>query len=99
MTPKDIVNYYAYKYKVSSKYSDEEIFEIVSVRYTMDLRSFTITNPFKFATDIDHITVQIIREHSFELPGVSVEIEPIRQYINGNMAAHILGRTGIIFAE
>ncbi len=99
LSAKDVVMFYADKYKISSKYPEEELSKIVAVRYTMDLRAFTITNPFTFATDVDMVTVQIVKEHSFELPGVSVEIEPIRQYVNGNMAAHILGRIGIIYAE
>lgn len=95
----DVVNYYAEKYDVSSKYTKQEILDLVSLRYTMSLRGFNITNPFVFAKDIDMVTVQKIKEHSFELPGVSIEIEPIREYVNGNMAAHILGRTGIIYEE
>jgi len=98
-TPEEAVNYYAEKYNVSSKYSPSEILNVVAVRYTMDTRNFAITNPFIYATDVDILTVQKIKEHSFALPGVSVEIEPIRKYVNGNMASHILGRTGIIFAE
>lgn len=98
-TGKDVVKYLAEKYDVPDKYSEEEILKIVSVRYTMEERAFSITNPHIFATDIDITTLQRVKEHSFELPGVSVEVEPIRQYVNKNMAAHILGRTGIIYAD
>ncbi len=34
-----------------------------------------------------------------DFPGVEVEIEPVRVYAEGNTAAHLLGRTGIIYAE
>ncbi len=95
----EVVEHYTKKYKISDEYTKEERLEVVSVRYTMDVRGFTITNPFTFAADVDIMTVQKIKEHSFELPGVSIEIEPIRQYVNGNMAAHIIGRTGIIYEE
>lgn len=93
---KAVVDYYAKKYNVSENYTEQEVLNVVSVRYTMSLRGFNITTPYVFATDIDMVTVQKIKENSFELPGVTIEIEPIREYVNGNMAAHILGRTGII---
>lgn len=99
LSPKEVVEYYAKKYDLDESYSEEQRLWIASVRYTMEVRGFTITNPFTFATDVDITTVQKIKEHSHELPGVSIEIEPIRQYVNGNMAAHILGRTGIIYEE
>ncbi len=96
---KAVVDYYAKRYNVSEKYTKQEILDVVSVRYTMELREFSITNPYVFATDIDIYTVQKIKEHSSKLPGVYIEIEPIREYVNGNMASHILGRTGVIFEE
>ena len=94
-----VILYYSEKYDISDEYNKQEVLDLVSVRYTMALRGFSITNPYVFAKDIDIVTVQKIKEHSFELPGVSIEIEPIREYVNGNMAAHILGRTGIIYEE
>lgn len=96
---KQVVDYFAEKYKIPERYSPVEALNVISVRYTMGLRGFNITTPFVFAKDVDNITLQKIREHSHLLPGVSVEIEPIREYVNGSMAAHILGRTGIIYAE
>ena len=56
-------------------------------------------NPYTFGNDITMETVQKIKERSFDLGGVSVEIEPVREYVNGTMAAHILGRTDIIYKE
>ena len=96
---KQVVDYFAEKYKIPERYNPVEKLNVISVRYTMGIRGFNITTPFVFAKDVDNITLQKIREHSHLLPGVSVEIEPIREYVNGSMAAHILGRTGIIYAE
>lgn len=96
---REVVKYYAEKFEVSDKYSEQEILDVVAIRYTMGLRGFNITNPYIFATDIDMLTVQKIKEHSFDLPGVTIEVEPKREYVNGNMASHILGRTGIIYEE
>ena len=95
----EIMEHYLKKYKVSGKYSAEDSIKIVSVRYTMDKKNFGVMNPYTFANGITMDVVQRIKELSFKLKGVSVEVEPVREYTNGSMAAHILGRTGIIYQE
>lgn len=94
-----ILNELSKKYKVSEQYSSEMKRDIISVRYGMEKKQFGITNPYTFATDISMEIVHQVSERDFEMTGVSVEIEPMRYYVNGNMAVHILGRTGIIYAE
>ena len=98
-TPEEIINYYFEKYKVSEHFSPQMAKDIVAVRYTMGTKNFSVMNPYTFSNDITMYTVQKINECEFALTGVSVEIEPIREYPNGSMAAHILGRTGIIYQE
>ena len=65
----------------------------------MERKNFSIMNPYTFANDIPMETVQKIKEYEFDLNGVSVEIEPVRDYPFGPLAAHILGRTDIIYRE
>ncbi|MBR5614468.1 MAG: penicillin-binding protein 2 [Clostridia bacterium] len=98
-TAEDIVNHFFEKYKISEHVSLETAKEIVAIRYTMDSKNFSVMNPYTFANNISMETVQKIKECAFTLKGVSVEIEPVREYLNGSMAAHILGRTGIIYKE
>lgn len=98
-TAEEIVDYYAKRYNISSKHEKEIALEIISVRYTMEKKGFGIMTPYIFANDVEMGTVQKITESGFALNGVTVEIEPIREYVNGAMAAHILGRTGIIYQE
>ena len=98
-TPEEIVNYYFDEYDISEHYSPERARDIVAVRYTMEAKNFSVMNPYTFANDIEMDTVQKIKERSFQLKGVSVEIEPVREYPFGSMAAHILGRTDIIYKE
>jgi len=43
--------------------------------------------------------VTAIEEYSYELTGVELDIEPVRDYPNGEVAAHILGYTGEITGE
>ncbi len=95
----DVMEFYIEKFGVSEEYSKDDIRKIVAVRYTMLSKNFSVMNPYTFASDIGIDTVQKIKEKSFELGGVNVEVEPVREYVNGSMAAHILGRTGIIYKE
>jgi len=95
----DVIKYYFEKYDISEEYTANDARNIAAVRYTMTEKSFSVMNPYTFANDIEMNTVQKIKESSFDLGGVSVEIEPVREYVNGSLAAHILGRTGIIYKE
>ncbi len=94
-----IMDYYRSKFAVAGKYTDQEALTIVSVRYDMVKSSFSANNPYIMARDVDAVVVQQIKERAMDFPGVEVEIEPIRVFAHGSMAAHILGRTGKIYAE
>ncbi len=72
--------------------------KLCGVRYEMETRGFTKQLPYTFAMDVDLALVTKIKELSRTLPGVSVEVAPIREYKTA-AAAHILGRVGIIYRE
>ncbi len=94
-----VVDYYMEKYEVSGDYGKVDALKVVGVRYTMESKGFSVMSPYTFASNIDMETVQKLKEGSVALHGISVEIEPVREYVNGNMAAHLLGRTDIIYKE
>jgi penicillin-binding protein 2 len=50
--------------------------------------------PFVFVKNADFATVAKFSEHSLGLPGVSVSTHPIRHYLYGAFAAHVLGYVG-----
>ena len=72
---------------------------IMGVRYEMDLRSFSTQYPFTFAEDVSDETVTRISENNVETPGVSIERESTREYVSGEIAAHVIGNIGPIYAE
>ncbi len=86
------------KYDISEDYDGKTKRDIAAVRYQMEKKNFSVTNPYTFASDISNEIVQQVSERGYEMTGVSVEVEPVREYVNGTMAAHILGRTDIIYA-
>jgi penicillin-binding protein 2 len=46
--------------------------------------------------DVDKKTVVYIKEHQADFPGVRIQVEAIRDYPNGGLAAHIIGYVGEI---
>lgn len=51
--------------------------------------------PFSYIKDIDFPTMAKFAEHDVGLPGVDLAIKPVRSYIYGALAAHILGYVGV----
>ncbi|HHX76995.1 MAG TPA: penicillin-binding protein 2 [Firmicutes bacterium] len=54
--------------------------------------------PVRLKTDVDEKVIAEYYERKTELPGVIIEVQHLRHYPEGNLAAHVLGRTGAITA-
>src|SRR5215216_6949977 len=52
--------------------------------------------PVKISCNINEELARVLREKSVDWPGVSVEIEPIREYPTGSLTANIVGFLGPI---
>src|SRR2546423_3874355 len=50
--------------------------------------------PYSYIKDIDFPTMAKFSEHDVGLPGVDIAIKPVRAYVYGALAAHILGYVG-----
>lgn len=72
--------------------------KLCGICYEMETRGFSKQAPYTFARDVDRELVTRIKEHSRSLPGVLINVEPIREY-KTQAAAHILGRVDIIWRE
>ncbi len=96
MTAEEVVKELAEKYRIADKYSDEQLLKLVSLRYEMEKRSFSVSTPFTIASDVDMELVTKFEEEKAEYPCISIGTEYVRQYPNGSLAAHLLGRTGVI---
>jgi penicillin-binding protein 2 len=51
--------------------------------------------PYSYIKDIDFPTMAKFSEHDVGLPGVQIAIKPVRSYIYGALAAHLLGYVGM----
>src|SRR5438876_7271225 len=50
--------------------------------------------PYSYIKDIDFSTMAKFSEHDVGLPGVDIAIKPVRSYVYGALAAHLLGYVG-----
>src|SRR5213596_2323873 len=50
--------------------------------------------PYSYIKDIDFPTMAKFSEHDVGLPGVDIAIKPVRSYVYGAFASHILGYVG-----
>src|SRR3954447_1267239 len=50
--------------------------------------------PFTYLEEIDFSTIAKFSEHNVGLPGVDISVRPVRQYVYGALAAHLLGYVG-----
>ncbi len=80
-------------------YSAEEQRLIAGVRYEMALTAFSLSTPYEFAEDVSVDLVATIKQLSDEYPGVDIDTEPLRSYVDPSIAPHILGYVGKIYAE
>lgn len=51
--------------------------------------------PFTYIEDVDFPTIAKFSEHDVGLPGVDIMVKPVRQYLYGAFASHILGYVGM----
>ena len=79
---------------------DDELKRVImGVRYTMDLRDFSVSLPYTFAHDVGDEVMTALYETKSEFKGVEVTSVPMREYMEGNIATHIIGTVGSIRAE
>jgi penicillin-binding protein 2 len=50
--------------------------------------------PFTYQEELDFPTIARFSEHDVGLPGVEIAVKPVRQYVYGALASHLLGYVG-----
>ncbi len=50
--------------------------------------------PYSYLDDADFNTIAKVSENDMGVPGVEISLRPVRQYLYGSLAAHILGYVG-----
>lgn len=62
-------------------------------------KGYPLYEPVRIQTDVANDILVKIEEHSLELPGVIIEEQPVRDYINKDFASHVFGYVGEINAD
>ncbi len=85
-------------FEIDSSYSDEEAYKIMRIRYEIHKNSwfFSRFNPLRISTDTSLKSVAEIEERHHEMPGVTTEVVPVREYNQAYLAPHIIGYMGSI---
>lgn len=99
MTVEEVMEKLKKKYRVSDSYTGEDLLKIISLRYEMETRAFSVSTPFVIASDVGMELVTRLKEEQSEYPCVNITTEYVRDYTSGTLAAHILGRVGKISPE
>ncbi len=96
-TPDDVLSALCAKYNISPHKEDARL--LCGVRYGMEQDGFSAASPYTLAEDVNAETVARIKEHANNLPSVSLQVRPVREYLYPGMASHLLGRVGKISKE
>ena len=83
-------------YHIPNNWTEEECRRVIGLRYELELVNVANLPTYALLTDVDSDSLAKLME--LNVPGMSVETTTVREY-NTAYAAHILGRTGPIYAE
>lgn len=86
------------KYDISSE-NVEDIRKIISMRYIITTTGYSATKSITIASGVNEEVVAQICERNADFPGVSIETEAARTYLQGSLLAHVIGYTGKIKEE
>ena len=56
-------------------------------------------DPYPLAVNVDRQLAAVVAQESLQLPGIRVQVEPARRYLEGSLFSHILGYTWHMPAE
>lgn len=97
-TPQNCFDALAERYDIKG-FNPVQTLKIASVRYSMEKSYFRISNPYTFAENVSAKIVSLVKENSSFFKGVEVQVVPRREYVDGTLAPHIIGRVAAINAE
>lgn len=97
-TAEDCFYIFKKRYNIQNENIDE-VRKIIAIRYQIVQEGYSSTKPVTIASDISRQSALQFNEKNSEFPGINVVTEPIREYVSGNLASHIIGTIGKIGKE
>ncbi len=97
-TAEQCLNQMVEKYYLAD-YTKQEQRVLAGIHYEMETAGFSEKVTYTFAGDVSDTTMYRILEQGSQFPGVDVTTVPMREYVGGTTACHIIGTVGPIYAE
>lgn len=97
-TVEEVISLLKKKYDIVEE-NRQDVGKIIALRYEIAHNGYSSYRPLMLAKNISEASLMEIQERSVELPGVSIDTQPIRKYTAGNVASHIIGYIGRINAD
>lgn len=93
------IAHFSDRYGLGTGLSENMRRTLLGQRYEMEQTGFSEDTAYTLAEGISHELMTKLMEQKIDFPGIVIETSPIRRFVNGTMAAHILGQTGKIYKE
>lgn len=84
------------KFNISQEYSIQDTYKIMEIRYLLLSSGLSKTSPVYIANDINEKTLAQIEERNSVFPGISVDVIPLRRYVDSEDLGHVVGYIGNI---
>lgn len=97
-TPQEVIEFFKEKYEIENTDSNE-IYKIIALRYEIATKGYSSFKSVTLAKDVSKESMLEIEERGNELPGVVITTHPIRKYVTGSVASHIIGYVGAISSK
>ena len=91
----DVINYFKKEYEIQNE-DKAEILKIISVRYGISQDGYSAIRAYTIAEDISRESAIELSEIGSQYSGINIVVEPIRNYVNGSFASHVIGYIGRI---
>ena len=95
----EVLSFFAKRYGVSDFVRGEMRRTLIAQRYEMERTGFSESVSYTLATGISQNLMTTLLEKKLDYPGLVIETSPVRRFVHGTAAAHILGQTGKIYKE
>lgn len=86
------------KYNITNE-SIEDARKIMGIVYEIKTKGYSTIKSIQLSKGISSASLQEFEEKSSEFPGLTITTIPIRNYLKGNLASHVLGYIGRIGEE
>lgn len=95
LTAEQALQEYIEKYELT-EFSLEDARKIIAVRYGIEKEGYTSMRPYTISTNVSEQSMLELEEKKVKFPGTSIERTPIRNYVYGSLASHLIGYVGRI---